>query len=114
MINRMPTVVEVMAEYGSFLWDRSPDWNERGGSAVEPADLGVSPALVECLDRWNGEWERRALGLGVSTDGLAGSGAWQREGLRLARQLQREFDALGHDIAVLYAHGPDERNSGSA
>ena len=103
----LPTVVEVMAEYGPFLWDRSPDWTDFGDSVVDPAELGVSPALIERLTAWNDEWGRRAVGLGVG--GSSGAAAWQREGLRPAYQLQQELDVLEHDIDVVYFHGDDRR-----
>jgi hypothetical protein len=105
----LPTVIEVMAEYGPFLWNRSPDQDPfEDDYVVDPAALGISPGLIARLDAWNVEWGRRALGLGI-TEASPGTAEWGRTGLRLAYQLQAEFDALGHDIDVRYAHDDDPR-----
>jgi hypothetical protein len=109
MVGRIPTVVELMAEHSDvFLWNRSPHQDPLEDYVVDPAGLGVSSTLVERLDRWNDEWGRRALGLGA-LEGSASGTDWQREGLRLAYQLQAEFDALGLDIDVRYFHDDDPR-----
>ena len=105
----MPTVVELMAEHTDhFLWNRSPDQQPDDDYAVDPAALGISPGLISCLDAWNAEWSRRALGLGVP-EGSDGTAEWARTGVRLAYRLQDELDALGHDIDVRYAHDDDPR-----
>ena len=107
---KLPTVVEVMAEHtDAYLWNRSPDRQPDDDYVVDPATLGVSPALLARLDAWNTDWSRDALGLGSLENRPAGGQGWKREGLDLAYQLQAEFDALGLDIDVLYAHDDDRR-----
>ena len=107
MAGRLPSVVEVIAEHTDvFLWNRSPNQDpSEDDYVVLPGGLGISPELVARLEAWNVEWSRRALGLGTSGD----SKTWERTGLRLAYELQAEFDALGHDIDVRYAHDDDPR-----
>jgi hypothetical protein len=108
--DRTPTVVELMAEHtDAFLWNRSPDQQPDDDYVVDPAALGISPELVARLATWNTEWSRRELDLGGPGDRVVEAAAWAREGLRLAHRLQNEFDALGHDIDVRYAHDDDPR-----
>src|SRR5687767_4531875 len=74
--DRTPTVVEVMAEHtDAFLWSRTPDRHPDDAYVVDPAPLGVSPALIARLDAWNVEWSRRALGLETSE---ASAETWER------------------------------------
>ncbi|RBY96882.1 hypothetical protein DQ237_04510 [Blastococcus sp. TF02-8] len=82
---RLPSVVLLLPDHGPFLWDRSPDG--RAGQ-LDPADLGLSARLTERLEAWA---ERQTL---------SGSRDWAREGEVLARELRREFDRRGLDVAV--------------
>ena len=110
MANRVPTVVELMAEHtDAFLWNRSPDRQPDDDYVVDAAALGISPALLARLHAWNADWSRWALGLASLGDRPFDEPGWAQEGLRLAYRLQNEFEALGHDIDVRYAHDDDPR-----
>ena len=100
-----PTVIVVMAEWSdSCLWNRSPahernsNWDD---SMLEPEVLGVSPELAKRLEAWNDR-----LGAPESWSAPA---SWNRDGLVLAQALQREFDARGIAVEVLYHDNKDNR-----
>ena len=60
-----------------------------------PRGARVSPALIGRLRAWNDHY-------GDETKSASVSVAWNREGLALAQALQREFDARGIPVEVLY------------
>lgn len=94
-----PTVIVVMAEWNSFvLWNRSPG-REPGHDDYEldPSILGVSTDLAQRLEAWNTAYADREM------DALLPNAeGWWLEGLRLAQELQREFDERGLAVEVLY------------
>lgn len=100
-----PTVIVVMAEWSaSCLWNRSPA-HERGGNwddyVLEPEVLGVSSDLAERLEAWNDQ-----LG---DPESWSAPASWNRDGLVLEQALQREFDARGISVEVLYHDNKDAR-----
>ena len=100
-----PTVVALMAEHGGvYLWDRSPD-RSPGDYDLDPAELGVSPGLVERLESWNSQYGRLAR-TDYEWPTAEQERVWQQRGLDLAYELQNE---LGPDVEVRYAEDGDER-----
>ncbi len=100
-----PTVIVVMAEWSaSCLWNRTPahernrNWDDY---MLEPEVLGVSPELAERLEAWN---ERPG-----DPESWSAPASWNRDGLVLAQALQREFDARGISVEILYHDNKDGR-----
>jgi hypothetical protein len=103
---RRPTVVKLMAEHADvFLWNDSPGKGVQDTYVVEPADLGVSPALTERLAAWNDRYGRLSL-TDVEWPSREDEEVWLRSGLDLAHELQ---DELGPDVDVVYAEDDDPR-----
>ena len=96
-----PTVIVVMAEWtDTCLWNRSPNREPFADDYVlDPVTLGVSPALAQRLRSWNLKFAGGDANHPVDNDA-----AWSDEGLALAQELQREFDARDLGVEVLY-HG---------
>ena len=102
---RPPTVIVVMAEWTDvFLWNRSPNRDPGADDYVlGPRLLGVSSSLAERLRAWNNRYGSDPESeQPVSVD-------WNREGLALAQELQREFDAREISVQVLYHDNLDEQ-----
>jgi hypothetical protein len=96
-----------MAEYtGVYLWNRSPIRSRFGGDyVINPEDLGVSPGLIERMERWNDEFGAIARH-DFRFPSRKAEEAWARRGLDLAYELQNE---LGPDVEVRYHEDGDER-----
>ena len=101
-----PTVVVLMAEHGPFLWNRSPVRDPFADDyVVDPAELGVSPGLVEAMTEWNDRYQGLAP-TDLDRPSREAEEAWVRDGLHLAYRLQHE---LGPDVEVRYHQDGDER-----
>ena len=113
----VPTIVVLAAEHGgAFLWDHSPG-RPVSSYAVDPAQLGVSPGLVDRLTAWNAAMERHASRWNwnpppaeLAADDRREWAEWTRQGLHLAYDLQHELDALGSGISVRYREDGEDRD----
>jgi hypothetical protein len=102
-------VVRIFAEYGGqWLWAK--------GGGIDPRELGISEDLIRRFDEWNDEWEASApwddpksLADAEVVKEREDGQRWQRTGIALAFELQREFTALGKDIDVFYVDDDDPR-----
>lgn len=103
---RPPTVIVVMAEWTDvFLWNRSPVRDPFAGDYVlDPDVLGVSSSLTERLRAWNDRYGGQAS---ESREGTFVT--WNREGLALAQELQREFDAREVSVQIVYHDNLDQK-----
>lgn len=93
-----PTVIVVAAEWSAgCLWNGPPREDRDlncDDYVLEPEVLGLSPSLTKRLEVWND-------GIG-HPEKWSAPASWNREGLVLAQALQREFDARGISVEVLY------------
>ena len=103
-----PTVIVVMAEwFGPVLWNRSPGRQHgHADCGLEPDVLGVSTDLAHRLEVWNDRYGDREIDAPIPD-----AEGWRVEGLRLAQELQREFDERGLAVEVLY-RDEDGRSEG--
>src|SRR6476661_4332506 len=97
-----PYDVLLMADYGRYLWSyepalqrfREPDENFDEHFAER---LGVSPGLIERLERWHSEWEEMAYtNRGFASPALRQT--WTARGWELTEELQQELGP-GFDVS---------------
>ncbi len=91
------TYLLVGPDYAAFpVWDRTP---RHFWGMVRAANLGISRALAEALDAWNGEWEDDTEAAPMAAV------EWEARGRELTEELQRE---LGPTVKVgFYLDGMD-------
>lgn len=93
----MTRAMRMMAEFECW-----PLWDSCSGDNLNPAELGLSPALVVALAEWSDAYTRTLNQRDPPSSRFrskADEQAWEAEGLRLLRRLR---DELGPSVQVTY------------
>ncbi len=88
-VRSLPTRLRLAPEHGCW-----PTWDDETGDNVDPADLGLSEALLRRLEAWDAVWQASFDAADRQRSGIADEAAaerWQSEGQAIAAQLADEW-----------------------